>query len=41
MVISRARIFVSLFLIALAVRAIEFPTIVSKVGIQLPRAGDA
>ena len=38
--ISRIRMFVSLSLVALAVRAIEFPTIVSKAGVQLPRAGD-
>ena len=38
--IPRVRMFLGLSLVALIVRAIEFPTIVSKAGIQLPRAGD-
>ena len=37
----RVRMFGSLFLLALAVRAIGYPTVFSKAGVQLPYAGDA
>jgi asparagine N-glycosylation enzyme membrane subunit Stt3 len=37
----RARMFGSLFLVAVAVRAIGYPTVFSNAGVQLPYAGDA
>jgi len=40
-VFPRARMFGSLFLLALAARAIGYPTVFSKAGVQLPYAGDA
>ena len=39
--VRSARMFGSLFLLALAVRAIGYPTVFSKAGVQLPYAGDA
>ncbi len=41
MVFPGVRMFGSLFLLALAVRAIGYPTVFSKAGVQLPYAGDA
>jgi len=41
LVFPRARMFGSLFLLALVARAIGYPTVFSKAGVQLPYAGDA